>query len=124
MSTPSLQTCIEAAQRYKLFKKGWNSYKANPPNEVSHNNFVKFIKQSYKEDVIPSFIGPSAMGGIGIIFGSPEREVNIEFYNDGTAHSLFCKESTEDIETFPVPTSLAGYNDILEKIKVFLGEVT
>lgn len=60
------------------------------------------------------------MGGVAVTFSQLGREVVVEFYNNGTAHSLFSDESTEEMVTRPVHNTADEHRAVLAAARKYL----
>jgi hypothetical protein len=109
----------------KTLPHGWNSYSAPAPNPVAVENAKALVLECRRWNIEPEHVGPSAMGGVGVTFSAGDREVVVEFYNDGAAHALFADDATEDMNTRSVKTNLKGYREIVREARTYInGEET
>ena len=105
-------------EKLETLADGWNSYSAKAPSKLAIANAKEFVSLAPE----PDRIEPSAMGGVGVTFKNDSRKVYVEFYNNGTAHSLFCDREVDDMDTYPVPTNTDGYRAIIDGMKGYLNE--
>jgi hypothetical protein len=87
---------------------------------VAIENAKVLVKQAYANDSIPERVESSAMGGVGVTFSSGNREVVVEFYNNGTAHALFSDDATQEMDTQPVSPHTDGYRVLIEEVRRYL----
>jgi hypothetical protein len=83
--------------RMSRLPKGWNGYNAPPPSERARLIAQSFLDVLLKEDMEPSRLAPSAVGGVGLSRRKNGRKVYVEFFNDGKVFALF-----SDGETGPI----------------------
>jgi len=112
---------IELLSSFAELPDGWDSYAAPSPAMEAIENAKSFLLIGTEDRCVPSQLEPSAMGGVGLTYSKEQREVAIEFYNNGTAHALFTDEAADTMNTTAVPTHEAGYRETLERIQSFLG---
>jgi hypothetical protein len=105
---------------FKTLEKGWNGYSAPGPAEVAISNAKLLVETASAEDMIPTRVEPSAMGGVGVTFLAGHREAGVEFYNNGTAHALFADNSAESMDTQPVRPHTEGYQSFLVRARRYL----
>jgi hypothetical protein len=77
---------------FKTLKKGWDTYEAEPPNDLAIENAKRFINLF---DLKPTRIAASVIGGIGITFRQIDEMIYIEFGNDGRNQLLYANELKE-----------------------------
>jgi hypothetical protein len=105
--------------------QGWDGYSAPAPHPAAVENAKALVIEADTLHTEPEHVGPSAMGGVGVTFSVGDREVVIEFYNNGSAHALFADDATEDMCTRPVKTDRDGCREILGEARKYLyGEKT
>ena len=99
--------------------RGWDGYDAEPPHDLAIHNAVQFMHDVEAEDLLPSRIAPSVVGGIGITFRNEERKAYLEFYNDGTVYCVFSDgSSTPLIE--PCRNERSARRTLCNRIREFL----
>lgn len=99
--------------------QGWDGYSAPAPQPAVENAKALVIEADALH-AEPEHVGPSAMGGVGVTFSAGDREVVIEFYNNGSAHALFVDDATEEMSTRPVKTDRDGYHEIVGEARKYL----
>src|SRR5438270_13753218 len=65
---------------------GWNRHNAPPPAPIAIDNARRFLRLMTDDRQEPTRLAASVVGGVGITWRSENREVYLEFYNNGTAH--------------------------------------
>ncbi len=90
------------------------------PSSTAIQNAKDLVTKADDEEVYPEHVEPSAMGGAGVTFASGEREVVVEFYNNGKAHALFADDESGDMNTKPVATNGDGYRKLLYEVRAYL----
>jgi hypothetical protein len=101
-------------------KDGWDSYSAPAPSRVAIENAKALAREAETLGMALERAEPSAIGGVGITFASGQREVVIEFYNNGTAHALVSDDETADMSTQAVPANPDGYQAVLGEVRKYL----
>lgn len=71
---------LEALRDYR---KNWDSYESQPPNEDAISNSTRVLEISEKVDIEPTTVIPSAEGGVGISFWNKDKYADIECFNTG-----------------------------------------
>jgi hypothetical protein len=78
---------FEAAQRdlasLSALPLGWDSYDAEPPDELALRITRDILKMLEQEAMPPSRLLPSREGGVTISFAEGPRRAEIEIYNSG-----------------------------------------
>ena len=107
---------FEKIDSYSSLEKGWDSYRADPPNELSRNNAKKFLELCIKLDFIPYRVCPTAMGGMAMTWKENSEKVFMEFYNTGKIYYLAAHEedSTNDVIVKEVIEYDKGLQEIME----------
>ena len=124
-NVPRVDMFLAELDSLKDLPDGWNSYSAPAPHPVAIRNAKELVVEAGRMGTEPEHVGPSAMGGAGVTFSAGDREVVIEFYNDGSAHALFADDATEDMSTHSVKTDRDGYREIVGEARKYLhGEKT
>lgn len=102
----------------QTLQAGWNGYDAEPPSELALETARRFITVLESESLPPTRVAPSVVGGVGITRKVGERRVYVEFYNDGSVHSLFAEG--EEAETVAVAPTPEGFRAIASRMRVYL----
>lgn len=101
----------------RTFKKGWDSYKADPPNEVAIQNALKFLDLC--QDFMPNRFNATCMGGVGMTWNKENENVFIEFYNKGTTWYIMYKNENNEIS---IVKEAKDYSIAISDIKNFFKE--
>lgn len=64
-------------------RDGWNSYGSPRPSKLARERAKRFLELLHTKSLEPSRLAASAVGGIGFTFWRDDREVYVEFQNDG-----------------------------------------
>ena len=102
----------------QTLQAGWNGYEAEPPSELALETARRFIAVLESESLPPTRVAPSVVGGVGITRKVGERRVYVEFYNDGSVHSLFAEG--EEAETAAVAPTSEGFLAIASRMRAYL----
>jgi hypothetical protein len=113
-------TIDDSLDAISLLTHDWDSYSAPAPSIVAVENAKGLVNEADRFGMLPIRVEPSAMGGVGVRFSNGDREVVVEFYNQGSAHALFADDVTADMMTKPVSTDLAGYQRFLSEARTYL----
>ncbi|HEX4610532.1 MAG TPA: hypothetical protein VH092_20250 [Urbifossiella sp.] len=111
----------ERLDGFSTLKKGWDSYKAEPPAHETIDaakGFLSFLLESGRE---PSKLNPSVVGGVGFTFRRGSVSVYIEFRNTGNVHAMFTDRAGK-LRVVKVRRDRAGYEDILAQVETHLHE--
>jgi hypothetical protein len=100
-------------------RRGWNGYTADPPNQTSVHLARSAIDALHSLNFRPSFVGPSAEGGVGITFSRGNKRAVLEIYNDGEAISLMAIDGHQP-QASDVPPTEQGFTRTLAAIKAFI----
>jgi hypothetical protein len=114
-----LSSLIVKLDSFSRFEPGWSGYSAAAPSALAIENAKALIKDAQADDILPDRVEPSATGGVGVTFSMTNREVVVEFYNNGTAHALFADNANEELATRPVSPSTADYRGFLDEVRKF-----
>ena len=99
--------------------QGWNGYSAPSPQKAAIENATSYLKASEEASFEPTRVEASVMGGVGITHRHEKKKVYVEFYNEGTVHSLF-SAGPSDMTTIKVEATPDGYKHIIEKARSYL----
>jgi hypothetical protein len=116
----NINACTQKLNAMVRLEDGWDSYGAKKPGLLSRMNALFFCEIACAEGPEPGSVSPTPMGGVGVEFEAGDRNVLIEFYNKGTAHSIFYDDRTDEDETKPVGTDNDSYRAILSDIRTYL----
>jgi hypothetical protein len=100
-------------------KPGWNGYSAPPPDHKAIEAARRYLQIASEENLEPQRVEPSVMGGVGITHRKEAKKVYVEFYNDGTIHSLF-SERAANMQTLPVNSDPEQLRRLLVKARGYL----
>lgn len=102
---------LDKVDSFSSYKKGWDSYKADPPSQLAMNKAKDIITFLLNNNFIPTRVNPSCIGGIAVARTIDLKEVFLEIHNNGKIYYMFANDKTEEIITGK-----------LENIDVFLRE--
>jgi len=102
-------------------RQGWNGYDAPAPAKVAIEMARQYLQIVKCWDFNPKRVEPSVMGGVGITHRQGSRKVYIEFYNDGTGHSLF-SDSSGRMQTMSVTPGAGDFRRFVVKAKNYLSD--
>lgn len=74
---------FEKLEKFRMLKKGWNGYDADPPSDLAISNARLFLDACKDIQLEPTRLNPSSMEGIAIKFKN-KISFFIEFYNNGS----------------------------------------
>jgi hypothetical protein len=114
----------EKLESFRNLQHGWDSYEAEPPNEVAMANARRVLHILWSSGTVPPIrtISPSVEGGIGIVFaGSHNRYADIECFNDGDILAITSNGETEPSVWSP-GTEAGGLHSAVERISSFLDD--
>jgi hypothetical protein len=111
---------IDRLSGFANLRNCWNGYSASAPTQVAIDGAKAMVTIARDCGMIAQRVEPSAMGGVGVTFSAGCREVVVEFYNNGTAHSLFADDSTEEMDTRPVTPGPDGHRAFIEEVRQYL----
>ena len=118
--SPAAAVLARELESFGILTTGWDSYSAAAPLNIAIQHGVNLVVAADQASLLPERVEPSAMGGVGVTFRSGEKEVIVEFYNDGTAHALFSNERTEEMRTRPVHPHTGEWTGLVAETKEFL----
>jgi hypothetical protein len=111
---------LRAVKGYAGLRKGWNGYSALPPSKVAIRLAADFLSGLTVEDMAPSRVAPSVVGGIGITFTRGNRKAYLEIQNNGSAYLLLC-EGDEEPDVQPVPADQEGFSrEVVRLVRDYL----
>lgn len=119
LDSPALQDWKAKLNGYATLKSGWNRYSAPAPSGLSLSSARKILMVAAQENLLPSRLAPSAVGGIGMTWQQEDREAYIEVYNNGTAWTIFSDDSGDE-ETAPVSLNASTLRKVMEAIRTYL----
>lgn len=82
------QRIYDKLSSYSSLEQGWDGYAALPPSKLACENAREFVEVLSLANLSPNRCKPSVVGGVGITLKKGHRKVYVEFYNNGSAHSL------------------------------------
>ena len=83
LSRPWLEESLELLAFLRQLAPGWDSYSAEPPNELSVDWARATLEVLDELGVPPTCIVPSAEGGVSVCFVADKRYADIECFNTG-----------------------------------------
>jgi len=111
---------IEQLSEFSKLQTGWNSYTAPSPATAAIENAKSLVTLAKDSNLIPERVEPSAMGGVGATFGEGDREVVVEFFNNGKVHALFADEATAEMKTRAVAANQDDYRKLIDEVRTHL----
>ncbi len=85
----SWRELLAKLEGFAQLKEGWNGYTAPPPQTVAIQNARLLLQAMQQDDLRPTRLSPSAMGGVAVTRRQGKRKVLLECYNDGRVYALF-----------------------------------
>src|SRR6185437_5938648 len=64
-------------------QRGWNGYDAEPPSALAIATARNYLGHLSAEQLSPTRVAPSVVGGVGVTCRKADHRVYVEFYNDG-----------------------------------------
>ncbi len=102
-------------------EKNWDSYGADPPNELAIKNCKTFIDVNEQDEYKLPKVKPSVCGGIGMTFrGKDKLKVYIEFNNDGDCFASFTDGEIINVKE----VDQSNYREFLLKVYQYIKEIT
>lgn len=98
-------------------QRGWNGYESDPPSDTAIGWAFVVVLQLIEEDLRPTRIAPSAIGGVGITIRRNAIKVYIETDNDGEITGLV---TNGDDVLYAKVFSPAGVDPIPKKVLDYL----
>lgn len=93
---------------------GWDTYGAEPPNEVARSLARKILDVLEADLLHPTHLMPSAEGGIAISFVKGDNRAEIEIYNTGEIAAATYSGRSEPIAWDLMNTESALKNAVVE----------
>ena len=113
---------ISTIKQLGQLEKDWNSYDADPPNQRSIDNAIRFLEICKTADFLPLYAAPSADGGLGFVFmdlsGFDRKYSDVEFFNDGDILAIISSESSTS-EVWRILLGTQSAIETIEKIRTF-----
>lgn len=106
-------------QSTTLLQPGWDTYDADPPNQIARKLAQKMLLKLEAEALPPSRLLPSSEGGIAISFANENGRAEIEIYNSGEIAAATYSLHEEPI-VWDLDGSNAGITTTIEQIRVRL----
>lgn len=113
------QQLYDRLTSFSSLGEGWDGYSAAPPTKLACENAREFVEVLLLGELVPSRCKPSVVGGVGVTLKKGCRRVYVEFYNDGSAHSLKSDGTGEPI-TERVGTGYSQYLRFIRGIADYL----
>jgi len=114
---------FEAAQRdvanLSALHPGWDSYDAEPPNELARRITRDILRILEQEAMPPSRLLPSREGGITISFAEGSRRAEIETYNSGEIAAAVYTP-TNVVRVWELNAASASVREAIASIRVYL----
>jgi hypothetical protein len=93
---------IQEIRKYKDLPVGWDSYHAQPMNETSITNALKFVDILRLKGVEVEYISATSDESIFLRYLWEGTTVEWEFYNDGDNVKVVCNPKGKDFEYYAV----------------------
>jgi hypothetical protein len=106
-------------KKLETLREGWNGYDAPTPTRAAIDAARQYLQVVHREGLEPKRVEPSVMGGVGITHRQGSRKVYVEFYNNGTVHSLL-SDGSGKMQTMPVRPSAEDVRRFVAKAKDYL----
>ena len=112
---------LERLDSFRALPRGWDSYEAEPPNEVALANARRLLRVAWEyEGGAKLRLSPSVEGGVGVIFGADAKKyADIECFNDGEILAI-TSAGTPEPSVWTVDASPEGFRAAIERISSFL----
>jgi hypothetical protein len=114
---------FEAAQRdvagLSSLQHGWDSYDAEPPNELARSTTRDILRLLEHEAMPPSRLLPSRERGITISFAEGLRRAEIEAYNSGEI-AVAIYTPTDVLKVWELNAENASIREAIASIRVYL----
>ena len=104
----------------KTLKEGWNGYTAPVPADRALESAGHFLAAMRVSRVVPTRVGPSAMGGIAVTRKVGDRKVLIELYNDGRVFALFSDRRSDELPVEELTDAPASFPAFIAKMREYL----
>jgi len=99
--------------------ENWNSYGAEPPNELARKLAFTVLQGLEKEPIVPSSLLPAGEGGITISFVRGAKRAMLEIYNTGEV--LVAKYSASDPpQVWEFELTESRLRDSIDQIRTYL----
>ncbi|MEZ6142329.1 MAG: hypothetical protein R3B84_17355 [Zavarzinella sp.] len=105
---------------FKLLRKGWDSYNAEPPSEQSLEHARRFLDFLSRIDRFPYALNPTVVGGVGFTFRNDKRTAYVEFRNTGNCHVAFMGAGKPRVEK--IEQTFFGFQQLMNQIEKHLNE--
>ena len=109
----------ETFERLSRLREGWNGYAAPAPTEQAILMAKSFVDTLLREKYEPKRLVPSAVGGVGITHRHGDKNVYVEFYNDGRVLALF-SDDVSDPEIKRIEPSLKSFKTLIAEMRDYL----
>lgn len=110
---------VAELQKLEGLKVGWNGYGAPSPERMAIEVAKVYLQASGQEDFEPNRVEASVMGGVGITHRRGNRKVYVEFYNNGSAHSLL-SERGANMQTMAINPVFEEFRRFVMRAKEYL----
>jgi hypothetical protein len=118
-----LQDALAQLQALRKLSVGWDGYAAPAPADSAFRDARRVIERAIGEHLlIPSFVLPSAEGGIGIGFRSGGRYADIECFNSGETLALTSDGNGTEPRVWEIHDEYADLTAAFEAIGEHLGK--
>ena len=104
----------------RALSDGWDSYAAPAPNEQTINQARALLDILARNGCVPSHVGPSVLGGVGLTVEREDTEYAIEFRNSGKG-VVTVIAADGDFTVCDLKNAQTAQADILSLLNGYLG---
>jgi large subunit ribosomal protein L15 len=116
-----VQNFSKKIESFRNMSKGWDGYDAEPANSKALSLGKLALKVSFDVGFTPSYVAPSAEGGVAISFSRQDKYADLECFNDGDVLAVISdKKRDGHIEVWEVDASEEGIKNSLLKIREYV----
>ena len=114
-----LSALLEKVAGFGNLLVGWNSRRSPAPTPPAIEAAGFLVRMMVEQDLEPTRLAPSAVGGVGVTRRAGERVAYVECYNDGSVHAIFSDDKSEG-ETHRVRVDRPGVMHFLDRMGAYL----
>jgi hypothetical protein len=111
--------CYEKLKQLSNLPANWDSYNAEPPNNIALNWTREILKILFKMGFPPTRITPSVENGVGISFICEHKYADIECFNEGDILAVI-SDGKGIPEVWEVESTTLAITSTIDKIREFL----
>ncbi len=90
-----LSALLEKVEGFGNLQAGWNGRRSPAPTPQAIEAARFLIRRMVEQDLDPTRLAPSAVGGVGVTRRVDDRIAYVECYNDGSVHAIFSDDKSE-----------------------------